>query len=128
MIRCELIGGAIPAEDLDTMPDQDRAHAAAMSARADTKTLLVRGAAGLDAYGVFGIDAGGVVVIYAARAMRTGIGSMAFRAMFGAAHVTGHPIRVHSDKIRAMARMIGATEFAAAIDADGIRQGVFRGQ
>jgi len=66
-------------------------------------------------------------MIYAARTFGGMMAEMALKAFFGAAQVLGKPLRVHTDKLHAFARIIGAEKYMAEIDADGKPQGVFYG-
>lgn len=130
----ELVAGAMPPELVAGLPDPaERAHVADVSGRDDTATLLVRDRAGeLVGYAVIGRDEAGAVAVYAARAIGGGfIVKAALVGLFGAAQVIGAPLRFHVEdmrgRLRAAARMMGAPDFSAALDADGIPQGVFRG-
>lgn len=99
-----------------------------VSARSDTASLVLRQAGAVIGYAVFGWDAAEMVTVYAARCWNNMLARAAMMGIFGAAQVAGSPLRVHADKLRTMARYMGAKDAFAAIDGDGIPMGVFDGK
>lgn len=100
---------------------------AEVSARSDTAALILRQAGAVIGYAVFGRDAADMVTVYAARCWNNMLARAAMAGIFGAAQVAGSPLRVHTEKLRAMARYLGAKEAIAAIDGDGLPMGIFDG-
>jgi hypothetical protein len=89
--------------------------------------LVVSEGGKLAGYAVFGFDEGGMVTVYAARSFNSFLARAAMLGIFGAAQIIGAPVRVHTEKLRAMARMMGADKALAALDGDGLPMGVFHG-
>lgn len=118
-----------PADLLATLPDQtERDRVAEVSARPDTAALIVTNCetGEVFAYAVYGNDGGGMLAIYAARVVGGGPATkLMFRGLLGASEVLGKPLRVHSDNVQAMARMMGAGDVLEAIDGDGVNMAVF---
>lgn len=100
---------------------------AEVSARSDTASLVIRQAGAVIGYAVFGRDAADMVTVYAARCWANMVARAAMAGIFGAAQVIGSPLRVHTEKLRVMARFIGAKDAIAAIDGDGLPMGIFDG-
>ncbi len=109
---------------------EELANATTVGARSDTATISIvdTSTGNLAAYAVIGYDDAGMVVIYAARSWMKGLGAVALKGLFNGAQAISKPLRVHAENIRAYARMMGASEVLAAIDADGVNMGVFDGQ
>lgn len=120
----------LSAELLAGLAEAEAEHVRNVGDRDDTAALIVTEGQGgkLLAYAILGMDEGGMVVIYAANTFLTGLGKMALQALLGASEVLGAPLRVHSEKVQAMARAMGASEALETLDAEGIPMGVFRGQ
>ena len=117
----------LPADLAAQLPADEAAQVAELGARSDCLTLAYVDAGKLAGYAIFGHDEGGFVVIYMARSMAQGLAAVALKAVFGAAQVMGKPLRVHTEKVRAMARMMGADLTAVLKDSDGIPMGAFHG-
>lgn len=96
-----------------------------VSARDGTFTITVNNGEKLLGYAVCGKDQGDVLAVYAARSFVPVLGPQIMKSFLGAAQVSSTPIRVHTDKVRAMARAMGAGVALEGIDADGIPHGVF---
>lgn len=100
-----------------------------VSARDDTVSLVVSdGDDKLLAHAVVGPDEDGMTTIYAARCLVKGPGTMFLRAIFGASEVLGRPLRVHTQRIDAFARAVGAETALEAVDGEGLPMGVFNGR
>jgi hypothetical protein len=130
-IRLTLTRAAMAPEYLAILPEPERGIVAEVSARDDTALLTMADDNGLLGYAVIGIDLQGLVVVYAARAMQIGLGSVALISIFGAARVLHKPIRVHVDKVGralAMARAAGVTMTGMGADGDGVSMAFFDGQ
>lgn len=126
--RVTMTRDAMPQKRLAELEGEEKALVERVSARDDTALLLVedRDKDTLIAYAVIGKDDGGMVTIYAARSLAGGaVTAMMLRGIFGASQVLGAPMRVHTDRVAAYARMIGAGEAWDAIDGDGLPMGVF---
>lgn len=94
----------------------------------DTMSVVVADAENnLLAYAVVGPDEDGITTIYAARCLFGGAGAMMLKAIFGASQVLGAPMRVHTDRIHAFQRAIGADVAVECEDAEGLPMGVFHG-
>lgn len=114
------------AEQLAQIEDKKESDLVAeVSARDNTYTITICEGDKLQGYAVFGSDAGGLTAVYAARSFVPVLGPMMMKTFLGVAQVTGAPIRVHTEKLKAMARTMGAKFAVAAVDADGIEHGVF---
>ncbi len=100
-----------------------------LQARNDTALLLIEDTdtGRVLAYARLGLGDAGEVVIYAARSWLTGLGKMALMGLFGTATAVNKPMRVHAEKLRTYARMMGAEHMFDAWDGDGIPQGVYHG-
>lgn len=122
-----------PEEHAPQVTDVDElALVREVSARDDTAMVLVedRDKGTLAAYAVLGFDEDGTVTIYAARSWLKGMGAIALQGLFKGATVINRPMRVHTEtleRFKAYAKMLGASEALEALDADGIRQGVYYG-
>jgi len=118
----------VPDTLVSDLEEEERGLILRTSARDDTATVLVTGGdtGALLAYAVFGQDEGDMLTIYAARCLVPGLGPMALKSFLGVAQITGTPMRVHTERVQAMARAIGATSAMDAIDGDGLPMGVFR--
>ena len=120
-----LIDKQLPPEVLAVLDPDEASGAAEVSARADTYSVYVQNGADLIGYAVFGKDEGGIVAVYYARALVPVFGPMMMKQIFGAAAILGDPIRVHTEKVAAMARVMGAKVAIEATDVDGMPMGVF---
>jgi muconolactone delta-isomerase len=99
-----------------------------LSARGDCQVMTLIEGEKLAGYAVFGLDRGDMLTVYMARATAGYIAKAAMMGLFGAAKIAKVPVRVHTQKVAAMARMMGAPSFLPAIDGDGLPMGVFYGQ
>ncbi len=127
-MKIRLTGAALPAEILDILDESEAAGAREGSAREDTFAIYAIGEKGPIFYAVLGKDKGGIVSAYYVRSFVAGIGPMIAKQLFGAARVTGQPIRVHADTLaraQALARVAGAQLVAEGVDAEGVGVGVF---
>lgn len=104
--------------------DKERALASELMGRGEA-ALVASDGDHVAAYAIFGQDADNMLTVYAARALRGFIAKAAMQGLFGAAQIAGVPVRVHTEKVRAMARMMGADLAVAAKDMDGLPMGVF---
>lgn len=128
MIGFEVLGEAMPGDLLALLGEDEAAIVAEVSARPDTVSMIIRDGVKLLGYAVYGLDdEGKMVIVYAARAFSSFVAKAAMQGIFGASQVLGVPMRVHTDKLRSMARMMGAGSVVAALDGDGLRVGVFNG-
>lgn len=127
--RVVLTRDAMPAEYLEGLDADEKAHIIETGEFENTSTIYVvdLDKNSLFAYAVIGPDDVGMFMIYAARTMGGLMAEIALRSFFGVAQVLGKPLRVHTDKMKAFARVIGATDFEAMVDGDGLPQGVFHG-
>lgn len=99
-----------------------------VGARRDTATITITNndTGALAGYAVIGDDAADHVVIYAARTwLRGPLAAMAFKGLFGAAGVMQRPLRIHTDRLKKYAKLLGADTFAGGEDADGLPMGFF---
>lgn len=96
----------------------------------DTRTLLVEDmkTGTLAAYAVIGPADDGMLAIYAARSWFKGLAAHAIKGLFNGASILGKPMFVHTEKIAAYARILGAEHAFEAMDTDGVPLGVFAGQ
>lgn len=117
-----------PAEFMADMDSAEAELVAEVSARSDTMSLIVKQAGAMIGYAIFGFDATEMVTIYAAKSKDSILAKAAMIGLFGAAQVVGKPLRVHTQKIRAMAKTMGAERAFACVDGDGLPMGVFDGQ
>lgn len=124
-MKARLISTALPPEILAQLEAKEAEGAAAVSARSDTFSIIAQDGEKLLGYAVFGKDEGGIVAVYYARSCVPIFGPMIMKQLFGAASILGVPVRVHTEKVGAMARVMGAKVAIEAVDADGIPQGVF---
>ena len=120
-----LIDRALPADVLAHLDDDEASGAREVSARSDTYSVFAMQGEKLLGYAVFGKDKGGLLSVYYARSLVPGLGPVMMRQFFGVAKIAGTPIRVHSEKVSAMARAFGAQIAIEATDADGVPVGVF---
>lgn len=104
---------------------KERDLVAEVSAREGTFTITVCNGEKLLGYAVCGKDQGDVLAVYAARSFVPVLGPKIMKSFLGAAQVSGTPIRVHTEKVQAMARAMGAGVAMEGIDAEGIPHGVF---
>lgn len=109
------------------LPADEAAQVADLGAREDCLTLAYVDGGKLAGYAIFGHGDDGFVVIYMARSMAKGLAAVVLQSVFGAAQVMGKPLRVHTERVRAMARMMGADLSSVFADADGIPMGGFHG-
>lgn len=120
--------GPFPADLMTAFNADEIALVNEVSARSDTASLIIQGDDGhLLAYAVIGADLGGMLTVYAARAFNSIVAKAAMMGLLGAASVMGKPVRVHTDRVQAMARMMGAEEALNCLDGDGLPMGVFYG-
>lgn len=126
-IDLEIVKGSFPTDDLVQLDSGEAQHVVEAANRTDTACLILRQGGKLIAYAVMGFDDSDMVTVYAARSSGHTMGRIAMKAIFGAAQVIGAPLRVHTDKLRAMARFFGATDALACLDGDGLPMGVFYG-
>lgn len=117
--------GAAPAALLARLQGDEAATVAELCDRDDTRALIVRDGEKLVGYAVFGLDRNDMLTVYAARSFTHWLAKAAMQAVFGAAQIMGAPVRVHTEKVRAMARMMGADDAIAGFDLDGVPMGVF---
>jgi len=98
-----------------------------LTERSDVATLTIEDTkqGTLAAYAFIGRDDSGMFTIYAARSWLTGLGAVAIAGLFGASKVISTPLRVHTEKLEAYARMMGADLSQVALDGDGVPMGVF---
>lgn len=112
------------AAQLAPQEAQDVLH---LGARKDTFTLTFSDGETLVGYVVFsGHDDTGYFVIYAARAIKAGLGSMVLAGFLGATAVTGKPLRVHFEKVAALGRMAGTDFVGMARDMAGVQMAVLK--
>lgn len=128
-MRLQAFRGGFPADLLADLPEAETVREVAALPE-NTSLLLTDDAGVMLGYAVFGLDHGGMMAVYAARAIGGGwIARAAIAGLFGAAQVIGAPLRFHLDdwegRMRAAARMMGANVALGALDGDGVRQGVF---
>lgn len=110
------------------LPADEAAQALELGQREDTFTFTFAEDAILRGYAVFAPDdEAGFFVIYMARSMMKGLAKTVLAMLFGAATVSGKPLRVHTTKLESMASMMGAKWSDLIRDADGLPMGVFRG-
>ena len=119
----------LPPELIAGLEAGEADHVRDVGARDDTASLIVTDGdtGGLLAYAIIGTDIGGMVTVYAANVFLPGLGKYALTALLGASKVVGKPLRIHTDKVQAMAAAMGAKEAFAAVDLDGLPMGVFNG-
>lgn len=122
-VTTNCLGGDV----LDHLDADEAALVAEVSGRADTASIVLRQGGAVIGYAVFGLDVSDMVTVYAARAWRSMVARATMQGIFGASQVLGVPLRVHAERVRAMARYMGATNAVAAIDGDGIPMGLFHG-
>lgn len=127
MLSMQIEPGALPASILGQLGAEEAALVGEVSARDDTVSLIVRDGDKLAGYAVMGFDAADMVTVYAARSVNHFLARAAMAGIFGAAQILGKPLRVHTDKLRVLARMLGAKEALACLDGDGLPMGVFHG-
>lgn len=128
MMGLEVIRDAMPPDLLALLADEEAAIVAEVSARPDTVSMIIRDGVALLGYAVYGLaPADDLVIVYAARSFNSWAAKAAMTGIFGAAQVLGVPMRVHTDRLKSMARMMGASKVLAALDGDGLRVGVFDG-
>lgn len=127
-MKIEMFAGQMAPDFLTFIARTDPTEAAIvaeLSGREDTISLLVTDSEKMVGYAVFGFDVDDIITVYAARSVNHFLTKCAMRAYFGAAQVLGVPVRVHTEKVRQMARMMGATDFLAALDGDKVPMGIF---
>ncbi len=127
-MKIRLTSGALPAEILEILDPSEAEGAGEVSARADTFAIYATGDKGPIFYAVLGKDKGGIVSAYYVRSFVGGLGPILAKQLFGAARVTGQPIRVHAETLaraKALARAAGAELVAEGVDAEGVKVGVF---
>lgn len=123
---------ALPLELLACIPDEDeRRDVLELGGMSCTATLYVQNTdtGKLMAYAVLSTTTEeGKVLIMRARSFLTGLGKAALAGIFKGAQTVSKPLTVHADSLRGFARMMGAEEALAGLDADGVRMGVFNGK
>jgi cytochrome c biogenesis factor len=127
-IKIGLAKSKLPDVVLSAIPAEEAAGASDVLAR-DGNTAIVgmQGDSPLF-YAVLGVDEIGAVSAYYVRTFVPVMGPMLAKQFFGAAQVSGRPIRVHSDTMKramAMARAAGADLAGMATDGDGVPLGIF---
>ena len=125
----DLILGRVSDDDLSHLPAQEALQLGEVSERSDTATIIVREGNSLVGYACFGFDDDDMVTVYAARSVNSFLAKAAMKAFLGVSQIVGQPLRVHSEKVAAMGRMMGADFAMMARDMDGLPMGIFsRGQ
>lgn len=124
-MKIAILLGIPPRDYLNQLQADEMAAVTDLASRDDTATLIVTDGNRLMGYAVFGQDNADMVTIYAARSLDSFVARAALTGLFGAAQVLGQPLRVHTSKLRAMARFMGAGQAIAALDGDGVPMGVF---
>lgn len=127
-MRLALHKGPMPAELAAQLPADEAAACAELAERGDMTLTVTEEDGQLAGYAVFGMDQGDLLAVYKARAIRGFVTRAAMMGLFGAAQIAGTALRVHTDKVEAMARMMGAKVSFRARDGDGLPMGVFCGQ
>ena len=122
-----VLARVFPARLAMQLPLSEGRAVGELLARGDTVLMLATDGDKLQGYACFGLDADGMLTVYAARAMAGLSVKLAMQALFGAAQVIGAPVRVHTEKVKAMAKMMGAKLAFDGIDGDGLPMGVFYG-
>lgn len=117
----------MPAEMAAQLGAEEAGQVEELGARADTFTLIYGDGPKLQGYAIFGPqDEAGFFVVYMARSFLAGLAALTLRGFFGASAVAyGRPLRVHTSKLQAMARIMGADLAEMALDGDGVPMGVF---
>lgn len=127
-LNIRLIDNVLPDEILSAIPEDEAKSASEVLARPRHYALVGTQGGKPMFYAVLGIDRDGIVAAYFARAFDRLMGPILVKQLFGAAQLSGRPIRVHADtlgRMKAMARTAGATLQFEAVDGDGIAQGIF---
>lgn len=114
--------GNIPPQYAAKLTQEERELLATVTAYESTVTIYVLDADHdeLFAYGVFGQDDQDTFTIYAANTYAPQVAKLALRSFLGAAQVMGKPLRVHTEKVAAMARLMGAENFTDGLDLDNL--------
>lgn len=126
-MKMGICDGDFPAELLVQLATDEARLVQELTGRGDTVSLTVTDGARLVGYAVMGWDDADMVTVYAARSLNHFLARAAMMGIFGAAQIMGAPLRVHTEKLRAMARMLGAEKALAALDGDRVPMGVFDG-
>lgn len=124
-VKLAFVTAAIDAGYLAQIDAKEADLVRELMARDDTGALVISDAGQMLGYAVIGVDLDEMVTVYAARAVKSMMAKAAMIGIFGAAQVFGKPVRVHTEKVRAMARMMGANIAVAADDMDGVPMGIF---
>lgn len=129
-VKFDILDGHISQALAARLAPDEAAVVCELSARDDTKTLLVSEGEKVVGYAVFGFDLDDMIVVYAARSLNHFVTSCAMKAFFGCAQILGTPLRVHADKLRGnpMARMMGADKWIKCKDTDGVDMAVFNAE
>lgn len=129
-MKFDIIHGPIDGALVERLAADEAALVAELSARDDTKTLLVSEGPKVVGYAVFGLDVDDMIVVYAARSLNHFLTTCAMKAFFGCAQVLGTPLRVHAEKLRGnpMAKMMGADSWISTLDTDGVKMAVFNAE
>lgn len=127
VISMDIIRDEMPGAILSQLKPDEADLVREVSAREDTVSLLVTDGDRLVGYAVMGFDDSKMVTVYCARSVNHLLARAAMAGIFGAAQVMGAPLRVHREKLKALAAAMGAKEALACLDGDGIPMGVFRG-
>ena len=120
------MGRELPERHIAGLDEAD--HVRTVQAGDDRAAIWVEDGGDLVAYAVLGRDAGGALMIFAARAIEAGVGREALRGLLGTAEIMGQPLRVHADAAAAMARLAGGKLKKRFPDPDGILQAVIGGR
>ncbi|MDS0927302.1 hypothetical protein OD754_10750 [Rhodobacter capsulatus] len=129
MIGVEIHLDEFPADFLAQLPEAETV--VELMARPETAAIVVTKDGTLAGYAVVGSDADGMVCAYSARALAGGAMTRAMLSgIFGAAEVTGAPLRIHASRVSrgvAMARAMGASVVTSGRDLDGVPMAIFGG-
>lgn len=125
-MKLQIVQVDFPADLLAMLDPQEGDLIRELMARGEVALIATDDDGALVGYAVFGFDAGDMVTVYAARSRNNLMARAAMMGIFGAAQVIGRPVRVHTEKLRGMARMMGAQIALPARDGDGVPMGIFR--
>lgn len=127
-MRVQITANPLRAELAVQLDIGEARDVAEVGARPETYTLAFSEDGKLQGYAVFEpADLDGYFVIYMARSMVKGLAGVVLKSLFGVSVTLGTPLRVHTTKLEAMARMMGADLSSMIKDADGLPMGVFDG-
>lgn len=129
-MQIRMVDKVLPTEILTAIPDEEATGATEVLGR-DGNVAIVGTQDGKPLfYAVLGLDEIGALAAYYVRTFVPFLGPMLAKQIFGAAQVSGVPVRVHSDTLdraRAMARTAGARVICEAKDGDGVPLALFGG-